>query len=93
MMNICTAKEDRRRMRSVVVGDSGEFSIEHVDEPLPGPNEVLVRVSALSVNRCDIHISHKRGYGYRPGWNLAGVVVSEQLTDLALQPENKLLGY
>ena len=45
-----------------------------VDPPKPQRGEALVRVHALSVNRGEIRRSLAANEGFRPGWDVAGVV-------------------
>lgn len=45
-------------MRAVVCvgpGSADQLAIEQVEEPVPGPGEVLLRVGATALNRADIH--------------------------------------
>src|SRR5260221_3649594 len=57
-----------------------EFSVSSVPKPLPGPNEVLVRIKASAVNPLDIKIrSGHAAHARQPlpailGIDLAGVV-------------------
>ena len=60
-------------------GDSSVLKYEEVEEPEIGPNEVLVRVKAASVNRIDVLV--RNGYPgikiplpHIPGADLAGVI-------------------
>jgi len=62
-------------------GDESVLRYEEVPDPQPGPQEVLVRVKAASLNRGDL--GRRAGtYGggegeplpFTPGWEVAGVV-------------------
>ncbi|MQY07919.1 zinc-binding dehydrogenase [Actinomadura macrotermitis] len=44
-------------------------------EPRPGPGEALVAVRAFSVNRGELALLKARAAGWRPGQDIAGVVV------------------
>jgi len=48
--------------------------IRDVAMPQPLPSEALVRVSAISLNRGETRRSMQAEDGWRPGWDLAGVV-------------------
>ncbi|MBV9848888.1 MAG: zinc-binding dehydrogenase [Armatimonadetes bacterium] len=64
-------------MRAVVVDPDapGRLVIREADAPTPGPKEALVRVQAVSLNRGEVRMSlNTSPAGFRPGWDLAGVV-------------------
>ncbi|MFP3915052.1 MAG: zinc-binding dehydrogenase [Actinomycetota bacterium] len=46
-----------------------------VEEPSPAPDEVVVEVAAASVNRGELRLLAARPAGWRPGQDVAGVVV------------------
>jgi NADPH2:quinone reductase len=46
------------------------------DEPVPAVDEVVVEVRAFAVNRGEIHLLSQRAEGWRPGQDVAGVVVT-----------------
>jgi NADPH:quinone reductase-like Zn-dependent oxidoreductase len=52
----------------------GRLVIRSVPEPVPGRGEAIVRVRALSLNRGEVRRSGMATAGWRPGWDLAGVV-------------------
>lgn len=54
------------KMRAVVVGDGG-VEIAEVDRPEPGPEQVLVKVAACSVNRSDLLTVQGHNYGHVGG--------------------------
>jgi len=49
--------------------------IGDVEPPAPGPGEALVAVRAFSVNRGELALLASRPAGWRPGQDIAGVVV------------------
>jgi NADPH:quinone reductase len=59
-------------MRAVVADGRGGAQIREVPEPAPGPEEVLVDVSAFSLNRGEFHRLKSAPEGWRPGWDFAG---------------------
>lgn len=62
--------------RAVVVDPEapGRLVIRPVAEPAPDRGEAVVRVRALSLNRGEVRRSGMAAAGWRPGWDLAGVV-------------------
>ena len=62
--------------RAVVVDPEapGRLVIREVAEPAPDRGEAVVRVRALSLNRGEVRRSTMAPAGWRPGWDLAGVV-------------------
>ncbi|MBD2018601.1 zinc-binding dehydrogenase [Leptolyngbya sp. FACHB-36] len=64
------------KIQAVVVDPSvpGRLALHEVDLPTPAPNEALIRVAAISLNRGEIRRSIIAEAGWRPGWDLAGVI-------------------
>src|SRR5262249_54319725 len=64
--------------RAVVVDPDvpGRLVIRPVAEPAPDRGEAVVRVRALSLNRGEVRRSGMAAAGWRPGWDLAGVIES-----------------
>ena len=62
--------------RAVVVDPQapGRLVIRPVAEPVPDRGEAIVRVRALSLNRGEVRRSTMAPAGWRPGWDLAGVI-------------------
>ena len=62
--------------RAVVVDPDapGRLVIRPVADPSPDRGEAVVRVRALSLNRGEVRRSGLAAAGWRPGWDLAGVV-------------------
>src|SRR5437867_7761742 len=52
----------------------GHLVIRPVAEPTPDRAEAIVRVQAISLNRGEVRRSGTAAAGWRPGWDLAGVV-------------------
>src|SRR6266704_4279964 len=63
-----------------VVNNPGGPAIMAVDDPRPGTGEALVAVRAFSINRGELDLLQTRTEGWRPGQDIAGVVV-EQAAD------------
>jgi NADPH:quinone reductase-like Zn-dependent oxidoreductase len=64
------------RNRAVVVDPDapGRLVIRPVADPAPERREAVVRVRAISLNRGEVRRASTAPAGWRPGWDLAGVV-------------------
>lgn len=64
------------KIQAVVVDPAvaGRLALREVDAPVPLPHEALIRVTAISLNRGEVRRSTTAEAGWRPGWDLAGVV-------------------
>src|SRR5579871_1661441 len=62
--------------RAVVVDPAapGRLVIQAVPAPNPTASEAIVRVAAVSLNRGEVRRAMNADKGWRPGWDLAGVV-------------------
>lgn len=62
--------------RAVVVDPTapGRLVIRPVDPPVPDRSEAVVRVKAISLNRGEVRRAGMAAPGWRPGWDLAGVI-------------------
>ena len=56
-------------------GGAAPVAISEVPEPVPAANEALVAVHAFSLNRGEMRLFQSRPAGWRPGQDIAGVVV------------------
>jgi 2-desacetyl-2-hydroxyethyl bacteriochlorophyllide A dehydrogenase len=66
-------------MRAAVVKSIGEVVIENVDDPTPGPGEVVIEVAACGLCGTDLHILQGEfapSLPLIPGHEFAGVVVA-----------------
>jgi NADPH:quinone reductase-like Zn-dependent oxidoreductase len=63
-------------MRALVVDRSepGGLRVADVPEPVPAPNQAVVEVLAVSVNRGEARRAASAPDGWRPGWDLSGIV-------------------
>jgi NADPH:quinone reductase-like Zn-dependent oxidoreductase len=63
-------------IRAVTVDPNAtaHLAIATVDDPKPLPNEALIRVHALSLNRGEVRGAQAAAAGARPGWDIAGVI-------------------
>lgn len=66
-------------MRAIVNTPSGPVPVAIRDLPEPDlrPNEALVAVHAFSLNRGELRLIETRGEGWRPGQDIAGVVLRQ----------------
>ncbi len=64
-------------MRAITVdpAEAGKLIVSDVPDPAPLPNEALVRVRAISLNRGEVNMTRHPRPNWRPGWDLAGEVV------------------
>jgi NADPH:quinone reductase-like Zn-dependent oxidoreductase len=62
--------------RAVVVDPDapGRLVIQPVAEPTPDRGEAVIRVQAISLNRGEVRRATTAPAGWRPGWDLAGIV-------------------
>lgn len=62
--------------RAVVIDANapGHLAIAEVEDPAPRPEEAVVRVHALSLNRGEVRRAQNSPPGGRIGWDIAGVV-------------------
>ena len=67
--------------------------IHDVPMPQPLPSEALVRVSAISLNRGETRRSIQEDDGWRPGWDLAGVVVQAAADDSGPNTGRRVVGF
>src|SRR3954451_11628906 len=56
-------------------GGPEPVAIREIAEPVPKPNEALVAVHAFSLNRGELRLFQARPEGWRPGQDIAGVVL------------------
>lgn len=81
-------------------GDASTLSVRELSDPLVGPDTVLIRVRAASVNPVDWKI--RSGYlqgalphhlPIVPGWDVSGVVEAAGPAVRAYQPGDEVIGY
>jgi uncharacterized protein (TIGR02246 family) len=58
-----------------LIPHGGTVQVGQVDEPEPGPDEALVDVKAFSINRGETYQLERPRAGWRPGKDVAGVVI------------------
>ncbi len=67
-------------MRAALFQGAGKpLSIEKVEDPKPGPNEVVIKVHRCGICGTDLHMTSGRSWsypvGYTPGHEYAGQIV------------------
>lgn len=88
--------EVMRVVRQEALGPPEVLEVVHQPRPDPGPNEVLVKVHAASLNPTDW--KHRAGPGFvrKPpfvlGWDLSGVVVKTGIGVARFQPGDEIFG-
>lgn len=77
-------------IRAVVVdpGVPGHLAVGPVEAPVPAPNEALVRVKAISLNRGETVRAQSSPAGSRPGWDFAGLVEHPAADGSGPRPSN-----
>ncbi len=54
----------------------GQLALADVPEPSPRPDELLLRVEAVSLNRGEVRGAARAAEGAVPGWDVAGTVIA-----------------
>jgi NADPH:quinone reductase-like Zn-dependent oxidoreductase len=82
------------KIRAVVVDPNvpGRLALHEVDAPTPAPNEVVVRVSAISLNRGEVRRSTTADAAWRPGWDLAGTIQTPAADGSSPPQESRVVG-
>lgn len=64
------------KIRAVIVDPNipGRLALNEVDAPTAAPNEAIIKVHSISLNRGEIRRAANAQAGWRPGWDLAGTV-------------------
>jgi len=84
------------QIRAVVVDPNveGRLAIRQVEAPTPRPTEALVRVKAISLNLGEVRRSLTMAEaGFRPGWDLAGVVERAAQEGLGPPAGTRVVGF
>ena len=63
-------------MQAVLVDSSAErrLAVGEAAEPVPAPDQAIVRVASFSLNLGETRRTQTADDGWRPGWDLAGIV-------------------
>jgi NADPH:quinone reductase-like Zn-dependent oxidoreductase len=68
------------------------MAIQDVGPPALGRSEALIRVAAISLNRGEVRRAQAADAGWRPGWDLAGVVEAAAADGTGPQPGARVVG-
>lgn len=78
----------------IATGQSAALvTLGEAERPRPRPGEVLIKVEAFSVNRGEMFSLEDRGPGWRPGKDVAGVVVQAAADAAAPAPGQRVTGH
>src|SRR5215217_8624039 len=82
-------------IRAVVVDPEApnRLALADVGEPSPTPSEALVRVAAVSLNRGEVRRAESSEPGFRPGWDLAGIVERAAADGSGPQEGSRVVGF
>ncbi|MCA1731508.1 MAG: zinc-binding dehydrogenase [Actinobacteria bacterium] len=69
------------------------MSLGETEVPSPTPSEVLVRVSAISLNRGEVRRAQMAEDGSNPGWDLAGTVEQPAANGAGPQAGARVVGF
>jgi NADPH:quinone reductase len=80
-------------MYAMIPDGSSSVRIGEVDEPVPGPDEVLVAVEAYSVNRGETFLLDRPRSGWRPGKDVAGTILGSARDGSGPEPGARVVGF
>ncbi|MGW1374806.1 zinc-binding dehydrogenase [Streptomyces sp. NPDC002446] len=80
-------------MRALVVDHSapGRLALGTVADPVPGPDEALVKINAISLNYGELPKSDDVAEGTVPGWDAAGVVERAAASGRGPKPGDRVI--
>lgn len=83
------------KIRAVVIDPNvaGRLALHEVDAPTPAPNEALIRVAAISLNRGEVRRSTTAEAGWQPGWDLAGIVETAAIDASGPSAGTRVVGF
>jgi NADPH2:quinone reductase len=77
-----------------VPGAPGGIELRDVADPEPVPDQALVEVRAVSLNRGEcVTLRQQTEDGWRPGWDLAGVVLRQSADGTGPAPGTRVVGW
>ncbi|MHB8148162.1 MAG: zinc-binding dehydrogenase [Vulcanimicrobiaceae bacterium] len=77
----------------VAAPNSGDLlEMREVPDPTPLYNEAVVDVKAISLNRGELHRLQTAAHGWRPGWDIAGIVSRAAADGTGPQPGVRVVG-
>jgi NADPH2:quinone reductase len=83
------------KIRAVTVDPTvpGRLALNDVDLSTPAPNEALIRVAAISLNRGEVRRATTAEAGWQPGWDLAGIVETPAADGSGLAAGTRVVGF
>ena len=83
------------KIQAIVVDPtiSGRLALSSVDSPTPAPDQALIRVAAISLNRGEIRRSQTAEAGWQPGWDLAGTIETEAADGSSPKAGTRVVGF
>jgi len=83
------------QVRAVVVdpGAPNRLSLQQVEVAAPKSSEALIRVHSISLNRGEIRNAGSAPAGFRPGWDLAGVVEQAAADGTGPKAGDRVVGF
>jgi NADPH:quinone reductase len=69
------------------------IALRHVAEPEPSPGEALVQVHATSLNRGELALLSARPDGWRPGQDVAGIVIQATASGEGPRAGTRVVGF
>jgi NADPH:quinone reductase len=84
-----------KSVRAIVVDPaiSGRLVIREVERATPLPNEAIVQVASISLNRGEVRRSQSAAAGWRPGWDLAGTIVTAAQDSSGFPVGTRVVGF
>ena len=81
-------------MKALVASPGAGVHVElaDVDEPEPEPDHAVVDVKAASINRGEVRALQHAQPGWRPGWDLAGVVAAAAVSGAGPREGSRVVG-
>jgi len=65
-------------MKSVRTGVQGTVDVVHIERPVPGPKDALVRIRACGICGTDTHFLHLGGIPFGPGGSMVPVALGHE---------------
>jgi NADPH:quinone reductase-like Zn-dependent oxidoreductase len=67
--------------------------IWEVEAPIALPNQAIVQVAAISLNRGEVRRSQQAAAGWRPGWDFAGTIVQAAIDGSGFPIGTRIVGF
>lgn len=74
-------------------GTEGNVDVVDVPEPEPRPDQAVVDVAAASLNRGEVNALQTAEQGWRPGWDVAGVVTRRAADGTGPNEGTRVVGF